>query len=66
MTGSATVRLHDSVKEVGDLSRLFLLEFSDSNGIYTPVNGDACAGRGPVTVVASGFSRTRDSRSVRL
>ncbi len=31
VTGTATVRLHDSVKEVGDLSRLFLLEFSDSN-----------------------------------
>jgi hypothetical protein len=30
VTGSTTVSLHDSVKEVGDLSRQFLLEFSDS------------------------------------
>lgn len=31
VTGSTTVSLHDSLKEVGDLSRLFLLDFSDSN-----------------------------------
>jgi hypothetical protein len=30
-TASVTVSLHDSVKEVGDLARLFLLDFSDSN-----------------------------------
>jgi hypothetical protein len=29
--GSATVKLHDSVKEVGDMSRQFLLDFSDTN-----------------------------------
>ena len=28
--GSTTLSLHDSIKEVGDLARLFLLEFSDS------------------------------------
>ena len=31
VTGAAAVRLHDSVKEVGDMARLFLLDFSDSN-----------------------------------
>ncbi len=30
-TGSATLSLHNSRKEVGDLSRQFLLDFSDSN-----------------------------------
>ncbi len=29
-TGTVTVSLHDSRKEVGDLSRQFLLDFSDS------------------------------------
>lgn len=29
-TGSTTVKVHDSVKEVGDLAREFLLDFSDS------------------------------------
>ena len=29
-TGSTTVSLHDSMKEVGDMARLFLLDFSDS------------------------------------
>ncbi len=31
VTGSVTVRLHDTVKEVGDKARNFLLAFSDSN-----------------------------------
>lgn len=31
VTGAVTVVLHDSVKEVGDLARQFLLDFSDSN-----------------------------------
>jgi hypothetical protein len=31
VTGTATLSLHDSVKEVGDMSRQFLLDFSDSN-----------------------------------
>jgi hypothetical protein len=30
-SGSATLSLHDSVKEVGDMARQFLLDFSDSN-----------------------------------
>jgi hypothetical protein len=30
-TASATVSVHNSIKEVGDLSRLFLLDFSDSS-----------------------------------
>lgn len=30
-TGTATISLHNSHKEVGDLSRQFLLDFSDSN-----------------------------------
>lgn len=30
-SGSATVSLHDSVKEIGDMARQFLLDFSDSN-----------------------------------
>jgi hypothetical protein len=30
-TGTVTVSLHNSIKEVGDLSRQFLLDFSDSN-----------------------------------
>jgi hypothetical protein len=30
VTGTATVSLHDSIKEVGDMSRQFLLDFSDS------------------------------------
>lgn len=30
VSGAATVSLHDSVKEVGDLARQFLLDFSDS------------------------------------
>ncbi|HTL46129.1 MAG TPA: hypothetical protein VL262_17460 [Vicinamibacterales bacterium] len=31
VTGTATLSLHDSVKEVGDMARQFLLDFSDSN-----------------------------------
>lgn len=31
VSGTATLSLHDSVKEVGDMSRQFLLDFSDSN-----------------------------------
>lgn len=31
VTGSTTVRLHNSVKEVGDMARQFLLDFSDSS-----------------------------------
>jgi hypothetical protein len=31
VTGTVDVSVHDSVKEVGDLARLFLLDFSDSN-----------------------------------
>ena len=31
VAGAATVSLHDSVKEVGDMARQFLLDFSDSN-----------------------------------
>lgn len=31
VTSSATLRLHDSVKEVGDAARQFLLDFSDSS-----------------------------------
>lgn len=31
VTGTTRVRLHDSIKEVGDLARQFLLDFSDSN-----------------------------------
>ncbi|MEP6914818.1 MAG: IPT/TIG domain-containing protein [Acidobacteriota bacterium] len=30
VTAATTISLHDSVKEVGDLARLFLLDFSDS------------------------------------
>ena len=30
-TGSAVISVHDSVKEVGDMSRQFLLDFSDSS-----------------------------------
>jgi len=30
VTGTATLSLHDSVKEVGDMARQFLLDFSDS------------------------------------
>lgn len=31
VSAKASVSVHDSIKEVGDLARLFLLEFSDSN-----------------------------------
>jgi hypothetical protein len=31
VTGSADVSVHDSMKEIGDLARQFLLDFSDSN-----------------------------------
>jgi hypothetical protein len=31
VSSSATLRLHDSLKEVGDMSRQFLLDFSDSS-----------------------------------
>lgn len=31
VSSSATVKLHDSVKEVGDMARQFLLDFSDSS-----------------------------------
>jgi hypothetical protein len=31
VTGSASVRLHDSIKEVGDMARQFLLDFADPN-----------------------------------
>jgi hypothetical protein len=31
VSGSATLSLHDSAKEVGDMARQFLLDFSDSN-----------------------------------
>ncbi len=31
VNGSATVRLHDSIREVGDMARQFLLDFADSN-----------------------------------
>jgi hypothetical protein len=31
VSGTATVSLHDSIKEVGDMSRQFLLDFSDSS-----------------------------------
>jgi len=31
VNGTATVSLHDSTKEVGDMARQFLLDFSDSN-----------------------------------
>jgi hypothetical protein len=31
VSGSATFKLHDSLKEVGDISRQFLLDFSDSS-----------------------------------
>jgi len=31
VTSSANVSVHDSIKEVGELARLFLLEFSDSS-----------------------------------
>ena len=31
VSGTATVRLHDSIKEVGDMARQFLLDFADSS-----------------------------------
>jgi hypothetical protein len=49
VTGTADVSVHDSIKEVGDLSRLFLLDFSDSSK--------------PVDVVMRNFSTS--SRCVR-
>jgi hypothetical protein len=36
VTGSTALSLHDSVKEVGDMARQFLLDFSDSNITQIP------------------------------
>ncbi len=33
VTGSASVRLHDSIKEVGDMARQFLLDFADPTSV---------------------------------
>src|SRR4029077_10507270 len=45
VTGTAAVSLHNSVKEVGDMARQFLLDFSDSTITDVPYimrNFDSC------------------------